>query len=115
MCADTEIIGAPFYLMAYVPGSVLRTRQDTSVLSEAQAAALSERLAGMLAPTTRTDPAAPGRSGLGKGPGYLKRELDRWQGQWEQSKSREMPGYDELVARLTAAVPPEGDVTLVHG
>jgi aminoglycoside phosphotransferase (APT) family kinase protein len=115
MCADTEIIGAPFYLMAYVPGSVLRTRQDTSVLSEAQAAGLSERLADMLAAIHGTDLAATGLSGLGKGAGYLKRQLDRWQRQWDQSKSREMPGYDELVARLTAAVPPEGDVTLVHG
>ena len=115
ICADTEIIGAPFYLMAYVPGVVLRTRQDTSVLTEAQAAGLSERLADMLAAIHGTDLAATGLSGLGKGAGYLRRQLDRWQRQWELSKSREMPGYDELVARLTAAIPPEGDVTLVHG
>ena len=115
ICADTEVIGAPFYLMAYVPGVVLRTRQDTSVLTEAQAAGLSERLADMLAAIHGTDLAATGLSGLGKGAGYLRRQLDRWQRQWELSKSREMPGYDELVARLSAAIPPEGDVTLVHG
>ena len=101
--------------MAYVPGVVLRTRQDTSVLTQAQAAGLSERLADMLAAIHGTDLAATGLSGLGKGAGYLRRQLDRWQRQWELSKSREMPGYDELVARLTAAIPPEGDVTLVHG
>jgi aminoglycoside phosphotransferase (APT) family kinase protein len=115
ICADTEIIGAPFYLMAYVPGVVLRTRQDTSVLTEAQAAGLSEHLADMLAAIHGTDLTATGLSGLGKGAGYLRRQLDRWQRQWELSKSREMPGYDELVARLGAAMPPEGDVTLVHG
>ena len=26
-----------------------------------------------------------------------------------------MPGYDDLVARLTATLPPEGETTLVHG
>ena len=35
--------------MEYVPGVVLRTRQDTAVLAEQQAAELSERLADMLA------------------------------------------------------------------
>jgi len=115
MCADTEVIGAPFYLMAYVPGQVMRTRQDTSALTEAQAASLSERLADMLAAIHGTDLAATGLTGLGKGAGYLRRQLDRWQRQMEQSRSRDVPGYDELVARLTAAIPPEGDVTLVHG
>src|SRR5580704_10183706 len=33
-CDDADVIGAPFYLMEYVPGVVLRTRQDTSVLAE---------------------------------------------------------------------------------
>jgi aminoglycoside phosphotransferase (APT) family kinase protein len=31
------------------------------------------------------------------------------------SNRREVPGYDDLVARLTATLPPEGDTTLVHG
>jgi aminoglycoside phosphotransferase (APT) family kinase protein len=85
------------------------------VLTEAQAASLSGRLAEMLAAIHGVDLTATGLSGLGKGAGYLRRQLDRWQRQWELSKSREMPGFDELVARLTAAIPPEGDVTLVHG
>ena len=33
LCQDPEIIGAPFYLMEYVPGAVLRTAQDAAVLS----------------------------------------------------------------------------------
>src|ERR1700719_2813179 len=41
---DDEVIGAPFYVMEYVPGVVLRTRNDTKDLTEAQAADLSRRL-----------------------------------------------------------------------
>jgi aminoglycoside phosphotransferase (APT) family kinase protein len=48
-CADAGVIGAPFYLMEYVPGVVLRSRQDTTALTEQQNADLSERLAGLLA------------------------------------------------------------------
>src|SRR6516225_5559882 len=29
-CTDDEVIGAQFYLMEYVPGAVLRSRQDTA-------------------------------------------------------------------------------------
>jgi aminoglycoside phosphotransferase (APT) family kinase protein len=114
-CTGDEVIGAPFYVMEHVPGSVLRTRADTNALTELQAADLSRCLADMLAAIHGVDVAAVGLGDLGRGAGYLRRQLDRWQRQWKLSASREMPGYDELVERLTAALPAEGEVTLVHG
>jgi aminoglycoside phosphotransferase (APT) family kinase protein len=115
ICADIDVIGAPFYVMDYVPGQVLRTRDDTAELAPAQAAELSEELAGMLAAIHGVDVAAAGLADLGRGAGYLRRQLDRWQRQWQLSATREVPGYEELVAGLTATLPDEGDVTLVHG
>jgi aminoglycoside phosphotransferase (APT) family kinase protein len=114
-CTDDEVIGAPFYVMEYVPGVVLRTRADTQALTEPQAADLSRCLADMLAAIHGVDVAAVGLGDLGRGAGYLRRQLDRWQRQWKLSATREMPGYDELVERLTAALPAEGETTLVHG
>ena len=114
-CTDDEVIGAPFYVMEHVPGSVIRTRADTSALTEPQAADLSRCLADMLAAIHGVDVAAVGLGDLGRGAGYLRRQLDRWQRQWELSATREMPGYAELVERLTAALPAEGETTLVHG
>jgi aminoglycoside phosphotransferase (APT) family kinase protein len=114
-CAEADVIGAPFYLMEYVPGVVLRSRQDTAALTGQQNADLSERLADMLAAIHGVDVEAVGLSGLGRGAGYLTRQLARWQRQWELSSRREVPGYDDLVARLTATLPPEGETTLVHG
>ena len=114
-CDDADVVGAPFYLMEYVPGAVLRSRQDTAALTVSQNADLSERLADMLAAIHGVDVAAVGLGGLGRGAGYLARQLGRWQRQWELSETREVPGYDQLVARLTARLPPEGETTLVHG
>jgi len=74
-CDDVEVIGAPFYLMEHVSGVVLRSRQDTSVLTEPQAAELSERLADMLAAIHGVDIEAVGLGGLGRGAGYLPASL----------------------------------------
>ena len=114
-CADAEIVGAPFYLMEHVPGAVLRTRQDTAGLTEPQARELSEHLADMLAAIHGVDVEAAGLASLGRGAGYLRRQLDRWQRQWDLSVTREVPGYPELVSRLAGRLPAEGETTLVHG
>jgi aminoglycoside phosphotransferase (APT) family kinase protein len=114
-CTDADVIGAPFYVMEYVPGMVLRTGADTARLTQAQNAGLSERLADMMAAIHSVDVEAVGLSGLGRGAGYMQRQLDRWQRQWDLSVTRELPEYARLVDRLTAALPAEGDTTLVHG
>jgi aminoglycoside phosphotransferase (APT) family kinase protein len=114
-CDDTDVIGAPFYLMKYVDGRVLRTRQDGEQLTPGQARQLSERLVEMLAAIHAVDIEAVGLTGFGRPQGYLARQLTRWQRQWELSNTRDMPGYDRLVERLTAGLPEDGDHALVHG
>ncbi len=114
-CPDPEVIGAPFYLMEYVDGLVLRTREDGDQVTEDQARQLSERLAGMLAAIHGVDIAAVGLTDFGRPAGYLARQLARWQRQWELSATREMPGYSGLVERLTAGLPDSAHAALVHG
>lgn len=117
ICSDTEVIGAPFYLMKFVDGLVLRTTADGERLTPEQAAELSELLAQMMAAIHGVDVQAAGLGDFGRPQGYLSRQLARWQRQWELSNNREMPGYDELVARLAAGLPDPAtsEGTLVHG
>jgi aminoglycoside phosphotransferase (APT) family kinase protein len=114
-CADSDVIGAPFYLMKFVDGRVLRTAEDGAQVSPEQAGQLSEALADMLARIHGVDTAATGLTSFGKPDGYLARQLARWQRQWELSRTREVPGYDTLVERLTAGLPDSAGGTLVHG
>jgi aminoglycoside phosphotransferase (APT) family kinase protein len=122
ICQDTELIGAPFYLMEWVDGVVFRTSEDARVLSPAQRGQVCENFAAMLATIHGLDVSAVGLDGFGKPEGYMARQLARWQRQWDLSVTREMPGYDELVSRLAAGLPAEGGPraggiagTLVHG
>jgi aminoglycoside phosphotransferase (APT) family kinase protein len=114
-CEDTEIVGAPFYLMRYVPGRVLRTREHGADVNAEQAKALSEDVVDMLAAIHAVDLEAVGLTSFGRPAGYMTRQLARWQRQWELSNNREVPGYDELVQRLTEGLPTSGEGTLVHG
>jgi aminoglycoside phosphotransferase (APT) family kinase protein len=114
-CSDTDIIGAPFYVMEYVDGLVVRTKDQAALITPEQARLVSGRLAEMLAAIHQLDVAAAGLGDFGRPDGYLRRQLSRWQRQWELSVTREVPGYAELVARLEAGLPETSEGTLVHG
>jgi aminoglycoside phosphotransferase (APT) family kinase protein len=101
--------------MDYVEGLVLRSAEDGEQVTPDQGRQLSERLIEMLAAIHAVDFAAVGLADFGRPDGYLARQLARWQRQWELSTTRQMPGYDRLVERLTAGLPAKGEGTLVHG
>jgi aminoglycoside phosphotransferase (APT) family kinase protein len=115
LCSDPDVVGAPFYVMQHVDGLVLRSTEDGERLTADQGRELSELLVRMLAAIHAVDVDAVGLAGFGRPEGYLARQLARWQRQWKLSATREMPGYDRLVERLAAALPADGDHSLVHG
>ncbi|MGB6458015.1 MAG: phosphotransferase family protein [Streptosporangiaceae bacterium] len=115
ICLDADVIGAPFYLMRFVDGVVLRTVQDGAALSLERTAELSNLMAETMAAIHSVDLDATGLADFGRPAGYLPRQLARWQRQRELSNTRDLPGYPELVQRLAARMPDSADGTLVHG
>jgi aminoglycoside phosphotransferase (APT) family kinase protein len=115
LCTDEEVLGAPFYLMEYVDGIVLRDPSTTARLPREQAAALGTRLVEVLAALHAVDPAEVGLSEFGRPDGYLARQVRRWYQQWERSKTRELPALEQLATGLAEAVPDSGLVGIVHG
>jgi aminoglycoside phosphotransferase (APT) family kinase protein len=120
LCLDADVIGAPFYLMPYVAGLVLRSAEDGKRLTPVKARQLSESFTDMLAAIHGVDLGATGLASFGRPEGYMERQLSRWQRQWELSATREVPGYTELTQRLAEGLPgrsalPSSAGTLVHG
>ena len=52
---------------------------------------------------------------LGKKSDYVARQLHRWHGQWEKSKTRELAVVDSVHARLSERIPEQGRAAIVHG
>jgi aminoglycoside phosphotransferase (APT) family kinase protein len=115
LCDDTTVNGAPFYVMDYVEGAVLRNRADAEHLDREVRRRCGEELADVLAKIHAVDPDAIGLGDLGRKEAYVERQLRRWYGQWEQSKTRELRAVDEVHDALAAQVPAQVRASLVHG
>ncbi|MFF8772349.1 phosphotransferase family protein [Kitasatospora sp. NPDC015120] len=111
----TEVLGAPWYLMAYVPGTVHRDATALAALGERRVRGIGEALVDTLAALHRIDPAAVGLAGFGRPEGYLERQLRRWSAQLDASRSRDLPGVDRLHDLLAATRPDSPAPALVHG
>ncbi|MET8117917.1 phosphotransferase family protein [Micromonospora sp. NPDC005291] len=116
LCTDPEVIGAPFYLMERMPGEVFRNRTQTDPLGDERRRALAMAMMDTLAALHSVEPSTVGLSDFGRPEGYLARQVRRWAGQLDRSRSRPLPGIDEL-RDLLAATAPEGANAgrIVHG
>jgi aminoglycoside phosphotransferase (APT) family kinase protein len=116
LCTDESVNGAPFYVMEFVDGPVLRGLAEAEAFpQESERAAIADRVVDTLVAIHGVDPDAAGLGELGRKEDYVARQLHRWQGQWEKSKTRELPVVDRVHERLAARIPAQGSATIVHG
>jgi len=116
ICEDESVNGAPFYVMDFVDGPILRTKPDAEeAFDAAERHAIGLRVADTLVDLHAVDPDEVGLGELGKKQDYVARQLHRWSGQWEKSKTRELPLVEDLHRRLEARIPEQGPASIVHG
>jgi aminoglycoside phosphotransferase (APT) family kinase protein len=113
---DADLIGAPFYVMDFVDGVVPADRETVERHLEVPArAALAESVVDVLVGLHAVSPAAVGLADLGRGPGYVERQLVRWSAQLERLGDPPSPLMRDVQGRLLASVPSQVDTTIVHG
>jgi aminoglycoside phosphotransferase (APT) family kinase protein len=116
LCEDETVNDAPFYVMEFVEGPILRGLAEAEAFpDESDRRAIGERLIDTLAAIHSVDPDAVGLGDLGRKENYVARQLHRWHGQWEKSKTRELAPIDSVHDRLAARIPEQGPATIVHG
>ena len=116
LCEDDGVNEAPFYVMEFVEGPILRSKAEAEVFpDEGDRRAISERIVATLVEIHSVDPDSVGLGELGRKEDYVARQLRRWQGQWEKGKTRDLPLVDEVHERLCNRIPEQGPATIVHG
>jgi aminoglycoside phosphotransferase (APT) family kinase protein len=113
---DTGVIGAPFFVMEFVDGLVIRSDADARGLSPESAARAADDLVDQLVALHSVEPAAAGLATLGRPEGFLQRQVQRWQRQWDSSGGEDT-GHPlgRLAGELRACLPGQARAAIVHG
>ena len=120
LCTDTAVNGAPFYVMDFVDGRVIRSHADAEALTPDQRVAAGHSIVDVLAAIHSVDVDAVGLGELGRKEDYVARQLKRWYTQF-QGSDEQVPGglglaaVHDVHARLAANIPPQGPAAIVHG
>ncbi|MFF4602239.1 phosphotransferase family protein [Streptomyces sp. NPDC001339] len=115
LCEDETVIGAPFYVMELVEGVPYRTTAQLAQLGAERTRAVVLSLVDTLVELHAVDPEAAGLGDFGRPDGFLERQLRRWAKQLASSRSRELPGIDELHRTLGRTLPASPAPAVVHG
>ena len=116
LCQDESYIGAPFYLMEYVDGIVIRGPIPDVFSSDEHRRGVGFELCDKLADIHGVDWRALGLEEMAKKPEeFLSRNLQRMQQLYDGVRHREVPEIDEVGDWLRANTPEQKDVSLTHG
>ena len=116
---DDSVGGAPFQMVEYVPGRVVRLAPELEALGDkATLNDCVDALIKVLADLHAVDPAAVGLADFGKPTGYLERQVRRWGSQWELVRRPDDERDDDvkrLHSALAQAIPEQSRTSIVHG
>jgi aminoglycoside phosphotransferase (APT) family kinase protein len=115
-CADEGVIGAPFLVIEYRTGAVIRADLPEPMNAVPGAAELvSGAFTQAVADLHLVDPAACGLDDLGRPDGFVERQLRGWRKRWDACRPAEAdPVMDEVAELLARDVPEPARVSLVH-
>jgi aminoglycoside phosphotransferase (APT) family kinase protein len=115
LCEDPDVLGAPFYVMEKVGGVPYRRAAQLRQIGAERTRDICLRMVDILATLHEVDPTDVALGDFGRPEGFLARQVRRWKKQYDSSRSRDLPGMDELHARLEANVPEQQAPAIVHG
>ncbi len=115
LCTDERVIGGDFYVMERVPGLILRQEPPAGLaLPPDRVRALSHVVLDRLVDLHAVDPAAAGLTDLGKGPGYVRRQVTGWSDRYRKALTPDVPGFEEVMAWLDRWQPPDVASCVIH-
>ena len=114
-CDDQSIIDSDFYVMERLHGIIPRHNFPRGMeLSAEECRQFSTSVLDKLIDLHKVDYQAANLSGLGKGQGYVKRQVDGWIGRYGKSKTWNVPNFKKIMAWLERNQPEDITTCIIH-
>jgi aminoglycoside phosphotransferase (APT) family kinase protein len=113
LCSDESVLGSEFYVMERVAGHIPRKDLGLS-LSREEVGRLCTNVLDLLIDLHSVDPASAGLDQLGKGEGYVARQVGGWTGRLRKAKTWNVPSWEKVIAWLEANQPADRGSVLIH-
>jgi aminoglycoside phosphotransferase (APT) family kinase protein len=113
---DVAILGSEFYVMAHVPGLILRGDLPAGLaLDPAEARDLALGMFDSLAALHSVDIAASGLDRFWRGSGYVRRQVEGWSGRYRAARTDDVPSGEQVMSWLDAHQPDDVAARMIHG
>ncbi|MYR06615.1 phosphotransferase [Gordonia sp. SID5947] len=114
-CDDDAVLGADFYVMGKIDGVIAGQEWPSDIpLSEEQARRLCLNFIDVLVELHSVDVEAAGLTDLGKGLGYVRRQVDGWSTRFRNARTDDAPDYEEVMAWLAENQPDDVANCVIH-
>lgn len=114
-CEDESVIGAEFYVMEKLDGIILRRDLPEGLNpTPEQTRALCLQAIDRLIELHQVDVEAAGLADIGKGPGYVRRQIDGWCRRFERARTDNVPDCAEVMRWLQENQPEDVGACLIH-
>ncbi len=114
-CADEMVLGGQFYVMTRVPGLILRSDVPAGVAFEpALAGGLAQAYVDRLVDLHGVDVQGAGLADLGRGPGYVQRQVSGWSRRYRDARTDDVPDGEDVMAWLAAEQPADVAACVIH-
>lgn len=114
-CDDHSVLGVDFYVMEKLRGVILRSNLPTGMeLTPEQARALSISWIERLVDLHSVDPVAAGLADLGRGSGYVERQIEGWSKRYEAARTRNVPSFKKVMRWLRENQPEDVGNCVIH-
>ncbi len=116
LCEDESVLGSGFYLMEELTGIIPRKNFPTSTQSWSSETIrrLCYSFWDKLIELHQVDITQGGLELLGKGKGYVERQISGWNRRYADAKTWNVPGGHRVMRWLENNVPPDEHLCLIH-
>jgi aminoglycoside phosphotransferase (APT) family kinase protein len=115
LCTDEAVLGCDFYVMERLEGIIPRRRFPRDMArTPGQTRAICEAMLDQLAALHAVDYEACGLGDLGRGAGYVGRQISGWTRRYERAKTWNVPSFRKVTRWLDAQQPDDVATVLIH-